>query len=158
APANGSLWLWWWMAPSHSELYANLAFLAHWLLLALATGALARRLGARRLWPYAAFLVALTPVVVRFAATQYVDVFTAACLLAAACFGLRWRRQPAWGDAVLAGMGLGIAAGAKVVGIPYAGALAAAVVVLAVGPRGHWRRRLPQLAAALLVMVALGGF
>ena len=25
-PSNGSVWLWWWMAPSHSELYANLAF------------------------------------------------------------------------------------------------------------------------------------
>jgi len=155
APANGSLWLWWWMAPSHSELYANLAFLSHWLLLALATGALARRLGARRLWPYAAFLVSLAPVIVRFAATQYVDVFTAACLLAAAIFGLRWMRQPSWGDAVLAGMGLGLAAGAKVIGIPYAGALAAAVVLLAMG---HWRRRLPQLAAALLVMAALGSF
>src|SRR5260370_31379096 len=32
-PANGSLWLWWWMAPSHSELYVNLAFFLHCLLL-----------------------------------------------------------------------------------------------------------------------------
>ena len=24
-PANGSVWFWWWMAPSHSELWVNLA-------------------------------------------------------------------------------------------------------------------------------------
>src|SRR5580693_9953469 len=54
APANGSLWLWWWMAPSHSELYVNCAFLPHWLLLGLATGGVARELGARRSWPLAA--------------------------------------------------------------------------------------------------------
>src|SRR6188768_2503830 len=34
-PSNGSVWLWWWMAPSHSELYANLAFFPQTALLAL---------------------------------------------------------------------------------------------------------------------------
>jgi hypothetical protein len=47
-PANGSVWFWWWMAPSHSELYANLAFFPQAALLALAVGAVARELGARR--------------------------------------------------------------------------------------------------------------
>jgi hypothetical protein len=144
SPANGSVWLWWWMAPSHSELYANLAFLPQWALLALATGAVARRLGARESWPLAAFLVAMTPTVVRFAATQYVDVFTAACLLAACCFGLRWLREPRWGSATLAAAGLGLAAGAKVLGLVYAGALAAALLLLApvAGRRRPARRAL----------------
>ncbi len=154
-PANGAVWLWWWMAPSHGELYANLAFLPQWALLALATGGVARRLGARRAWPLAAFLVAMTPTVVRFAATQYVDVFTAACLLGACCFGLSWLREPRWGDAALAGLGLGLAAGAKVLGLVYAAALAAALLPLAVG---SWRRRAVQAAAALALAAGLGGF
>ncbi len=154
-PANGAVWLWWWMAPSHGELYANLAFLPQWALLAVATGGVARRLGARRSWPLAAFLVAMTPTVVRFAATQYVDIFTAACLLGACCFGLSWLREPRWGDAALAGIGLGLAAGAKVLGLVYAAALAAALLPLAVG---SWRRRAGQAAAALALAAALGGF
>jgi len=154
-PANGAVWLWWWMAPAHGEIYANLAFLPQWALLGLAVGAVARRLGAHRSWPLAALLTAMTPVVVRFAATQYVDVFTAACLLAACCFGLSWLRRPRWGDAVLVAVGLGLAAGAKVLGLVYAGALAAALLPLAVG---SWRRRSLQAAAALVLAAALGGF
>jgi hypothetical protein len=173
-PANGSVWLWWWMAPSHGELYANLAFLPQWALLALAAGAVARRLGARRTWPLAGFLVGMTPTVVRFAATQYVDIFTAACLLAAASFGLRWLRRAEPGDAALAGIGLGLAAGAKVLGLLYGGALAAALLLLAVWrsaqpvarPRNPEpvpalptvRRRVFQAALALALFVALGGF
>ncbi|HBL29049.1 MAG TPA: hypothetical protein DD490_19615, partial [Acidobacteria bacterium] len=52
-PAGGSVWVWWWLAPSHSELYANLAFFPQAALLALAVGGVARELGARRFWPCA---------------------------------------------------------------------------------------------------------
>jgi hypothetical protein len=159
-PANGSIWFWWWMAPSHGELYVNLASLPHWALLGLAVGGVARQLGARRHWPLASFLVLLTPVVVRFAATQYVDVFVAATLLAGAFFALRWMERPRLADAALAGAGCGLACGAKLLGVPYAAALAAAAVLLTRNERpGRWlRRRLPQLAAALLVAAALGSF
>ncbi|HEV7786158.1 MAG TPA: hypothetical protein VGQ28_12520, partial [Thermoanaerobaculia bacterium] len=64
-PANGSVWFWWWMAPSHSELYVNLAALPHWVLLGLAVGGVARCLGAGRHWPLATFLVLLIPTVIR---------------------------------------------------------------------------------------------
>ncbi len=156
-PANGSVWFWWWMAPSHSELYVNLASLPHWTLLGLAAGGVARRLGAARSWPLASFLVLLTPTVVRFAATQYVDIFLGAALVAAAYFGLRWLREPRAGEAALAGMGLGLAAGAKVLGLPYAAALAGALVLGALG-LGAWRRRPAHLALALVLAVALGGY
>src|SRR5262245_56202455 len=136
-PANGAVWFWWWMAPSHSEFWVNLATLPHWLLLGLATGGVARQLGARRGWPLASFLVLVTPTVVRFAAAQYVDVLVAAVLMAAVFFALRWLREPDWSAAVLAGAGLGLAAGTKVLGVPYALALAAAVVPLA---WGRWSR------------------
>jgi hypothetical protein len=154
-PANGSIWLWWWMAPSHSELYINLAFLPHWLLLGLATGGIARQLGAKRHWPLAAFLVLMTPTVVRFAATPYVDVFLASVLLAAGFFAIRWMREPRWGDAALAGLGLGLASGAKLLGVPYAIVLAGMAVV---GARGDWRRRTAQVALAVLLAAALGSY
>ncbi len=154
-PANGAVWFWWWMAPSHSEFWVNLATLPHWLLLGLATGGVARQLGACRHWPFASFLVLVTPTVVRFAAAQYVDVFVAAVFVAVVFFVLRWLREPDWSAAVLAGAGLGLAAGAKVLGVPYALALAAAAVPLA---RGRWGRRVPQVAAALLVAALLGSF
>ncbi|HEX5759487.1 MAG TPA: hypothetical protein VF121_09860, partial [Thermoanaerobaculia bacterium] len=146
APGNGSVWLWWWMAPSRSELYVNLAFLPAWLLLGLAAGAVARQLGAARHWPLAVFLTLNVPAVVRFAATQYVDIPTAACLVAAGAFGLRWLRAPRREDALLAGAALGLAAGAKVLGLFYGVALAATLLAVA---RGEWRRRLTQAAAAL---------
>jgi hypothetical protein len=154
-PANGSVWFWWWMAPSHSELWVNLASFPHWALLGLAVGAVARELGARRFWPYATFLVLVTPTVVRFAATQYVDIFMGAALVAACLFALRWLREPSWGAAVLAGTGLGLAAGAKVLGVPYALALAGAAVLLA---WDRWGRRAPQVLAALLAAALLGGY
>src|SRR5579863_178212 len=161
-PANGSIWLWWWMAPSHSELYVNLASLAHWALLGLAVGGIARQLGARRHWPLASFLVLLTPVVVRFAATQYVDIFLAATLLAGGFFTLRWMERPRFADALLAGAGGGLACGAKLLGVAYAAALAAAALLLAAGGADAGGRRLrvrtPQLAAALLAAAAFGAF
>lgn len=154
-PANGSVWFWWWMAPSHSEFWVNLAALPHWLLLGLAVGGVARELGARRHWPLATFLVLMTPTVVRFAATQYVDIFVGSVLVAATLFILRWLKEPAWSHALLAGAGLGLAAGAKVLGVPYAVFLAGAAVLLA---RQRWSRRLPQILAALAVAALLGSF
>lgn len=155
APANGSVWFWWWMAPSHSELWVNLASFPQWVLLGLGVGGVARELGARRFWPFASFLVLLTPTVLRFAATQYVDIFMGSALVAACFFGLRWLREPSWAAAALAGAGLGIAAGAKVLGIPYGAALAGGLVLLG---WGRWGRRVPQLAAALLVAALLGSY
>ena len=154
-PANGSVWFWWWMAPSHSEFWVNLASLPHWLLLGLAVGGVARELGARRYWSLATFLVLLTPTVVRFAATQYVDIFVGSVLVAATLFALRWLREPAWSHALLVGAGLGLAAGAKVLGVPYALALAGAAVLLSYK---QWGRRVPQIVAALVIAALLGGF
>jgi len=154
-PANGSLWFWWWMAPSHSEFYVNLSALPHWLLLGLAAGAVARELGAQRQWPLVCFLVWTTPAVLRFAATEYVDLLLGACFLAAVYFAMRWLRSPDWCAAIAIGTGLGIAAGTKVLGVPYAAALAAGGVLLA---RGSWRARVPQLLVAAVLALLLGGY
>lgn len=154
-PAGGSAWLWWWVAPSHGELYANLAFFPQAVLLALAVGAVARELGARRHWPLAAYVAFMAPTVIRWAATQYVDILVGACLCAAAFFALRWMRAPRWSAALFIGIGLGLASGAKVLGLAYALALAPMAVVLA---RREWARRLPQVIAALLLCTLLGGY
>lgn len=154
-PMGGSAWLWWWMAPSHSELYANLAFFPQAALLALAVGAVARELGARRSWPLAAYLALLMPTVIRWAATQYVDTLVGAGIAAAAFFALRWLRAPRWSDAVCVGLGLGLASGAKVLGLAYALGFAPMAVLLA---RREWKRRLPQVAAALLLCALIGGY
>lgn len=154
-PANGSVWLWWWLAPSHSELYTGVAFLPQWLLLGLATGAFARLLGARRRWPVASFLVVLVPTVVRFVATQYVDITLGALLVAGSVFALRWARESGWRDAVLLAVAGGLAAGTKVLGLPFAGGLALAALAVS---RGRWRSRLPQLAAMALIAAPLGGY
>src|SRR4051794_1087533 len=154
-PANGSLWFWWWMAPSHSEFWVNLASLPHWALVGLATGGIARRLGAGRYWPYAGFLMLLTPTVVRFAAAEYVDLLLGAALLSAVFFALRWSDEADWGAAVLIGAGLGLAAGTKVLGVFFAVFLAVSTVALA---RGRWGRRVPQIVAAFVIASLLGSF
>ncbi len=104
------------------------------------------------------FFLLLMPVVIRFTATQYVDIFVGGTFAAAAFFALRWLRplrEPRWSDALLAGAGLGLAAGAKVLGLLYVLPLAGMAVLLA---RGEWRRRVPQLAGAILALTLLGGF
>lgn len=153
-PGNGALWTWWWMAPSHGELWVNLSALPHWLLLGAAAGGVARRLGAGRTWALAAFLVLLTPVVVRFATTQYVDLLVAGALLAGAYFALGWVREPQGRWLALAAVGCGLAAGTKVLALAYVAILAGAVLLVADGP---WRRRASQLLGASAIALALGG-
>jgi len=157
-PANGSLWTWWWMAPSHGELYVNLAFLPQWLLLGLAAGGFARQLGARRHWPIATFLVLLAPTVVRFLATQYVDILLGALLVAASFFAARWLERPAWGDLALTGTAVGLAMGTKVLGLPYGLALLGLVALVALLGSDERARRTVQLGALAVITAAFGGF
>lgn len=159
-PGNGSLWFWWWMTPSHSEFWVNLGSALPWLVLGLAAGAVARQLGAERSWPVAAFLTSLTPCILRFIGAQYVDLLVGVGIAAAAYFSLLWLDEPRWGTALLAGAGLGIAAGAKVLALPYVLAFAGALL-LAAALRGDWRAwraRWGQVAAAIVIASLLGGF
>jgi hypothetical protein len=150
-PGNGELWLWWSMAPSHSELFTNLAFLPHWLLLVAGTGLLARSLGAGSSWPIAAAVVGTLPVIVRAAATPYLDIFTSSLLVAAVAL---WSSLDA-GRRISSTIGaaLGIAAGAKVFGLLFAAATAAALVGVGLPPG----RRGPRLAASTAAVFLLFG-
>ena len=154
-PGGGSLWTWWWMAPSHSELWVSLAYVPHWVLLGLAAGGVARELGARRHWPVAGFLTLLTPTVVRFLPTQYVDIGTGAALAAGTFFAIRWWRSAATRDAMLMGLAVGLAAGTKILGLPFGAALGGLAALLA---RGGWRRRWVQLLVAGAAAALIGGY
>ncbi len=115
-PGNGEVWLWWWMSPSHSELFVNLASVPHWLLLVAATGLLARHLGAQSHWPLAAAVVGTLPFVVKAAATPYIDLYVAATLTAGLALWLDSGRR-SWPSTAAA---LGLAAGAKVFALVFA--------------------------------------
>lgn len=152
---NGSLWLWWWMAPSHSELYVNLAHVSHWGLLGLAVGAIARELGARRYWSVATFLCLMVPSVMKFVATQYVDIMMASMLLSGFYFAWCWARRAEWCDALLAGVAVGTAMGTKEIALVYCGALVLGILPFC---RGHWRSRSLQLLSGIVTVLICGGF
>ena len=154
-PANNSIWVWWFLAPSHTELYANLPLVPQIALFALAVGGVARELGARRAWPVAGLLAVAAPAVVRWTSSQYSDVLVGAALTSAVFFGLRWLRAPRLRDALLVGAALGLAMGAKVVGAFYGVVLAIELAALA---RGAWRARAVQLAAGGALAALLGSY
>lgn len=151
---HGDAWLWWWIAPSHSELYANLAHFPWWLLLGLATGGVARELGAKRTWPSAALLILLLPLLQLYLTTQYVDIMLAATLVAGVFFVLRWIRDPRLAPSLLGGIALALTIGTKTTGLLYAGTVGLAAIVVS---RGNWRRRIFHIFTALAVIAPLGG-
>lgn len=151
----GGLWLWWWMAPSHSELYFGLAYAPSWVLLGLSTGAVARELGAKRHWPSAAMLVLIVPTVIRYLGTQYVDIMLAAMVVAACFFGLRWTKSAGFRHALLTATALGLAAGTKTSGLLFGLLL---VLSLLATTRGQFRLRLKQVSFAFLLFIVLGGY
>lgn len=139
---------------------ADAGNLAYWPLAALAVAALARRLGAGRPWTMlAAALISGAPVFVAQSVTCYSDPAFAACVmaalaLAAALWAAPW--PPPAGQVVLAGAALGLLAGVKSAGAPYAlvlGLVLAAKLLVAAGRArseapGHAPSRLAASAPA----------
>jgi len=119
------------------------------LLGGLATAALARRFGARRTLAAGAGALWLgLPAVLAQLPSNYIDVASAACLLTAAA----WAVGPvARGRVVLAGLALGVFAGAKA-NAPVAAALLGGLVAARALRRGHGR----AVAVAALLALALG--
>ena len=151
----GGLWLWWWMAPSHSELYVGLAQAPSWVLLGLSTGAVARELGAKKHWPSAAMLTMIVPTVIRYLGTQSVDIMLAGFIIAACFFGLRWAKSARFHHALLTAIPLSLAGGTKTSGLLFG--LLLVVSLLAI-TRGQLRRRVGQVTIAFLLFVVLGGY
>lgn len=150
-----SFWLWWWVAPSHSDTYAGLANLIHWILLALSVGALARQLGAKVHWPVAGFLAFLVPTVVRSAIGYDTQLIFSAYVLAGCFFASRWTLSARWSDVLLAAVAGGVAVGVDTLGVLYSVVLGLVSFALV---KGGGRRRVIQVAVAGVIAASLGGF
>lgn len=148
APADGSLWFAWWMAPWRDFVgdvfdfrlngldalvkYAGLPFA---ILLAASIRLLALRLGGdggRSLRP--AWVVLLLPWVVTQSVMPGVDVMMGACLVATIAFAADYRQHPSPASAALAGLSLGLALGTKFLTLVYAAPIGAAIIAFV------WRR------------------
>ncbi len=135
-----------------------------WPLAIAAVAALTGRLGARGPWPWVAgSLVATCPVWLGLSATAYLDPGLAGAVMAAIAAGC-WFGSPTqtrpWSVAVLFGLTLGLTLGAKVTGLPYAGAIG----LIAVGWRAQgvgwrrWRTWGGPLLLAAGIAVLVGGY
>ncbi len=155
APSNLELWFAFLMAPLHSDYLAGTGQVAFAALAALAIVAAVREAGGRRTAALAAAIVfLLVPEVWQQARTAMTDLGLAALLLASLPFTLRVARLARAGDLVTAAAALGLAAGTKYVGLPFAlpFALAAALSSKSGRPRPR------DLMAAAAVVFATGGF
>lgn len=144
-PANGNLLQFWAMAWTRSDV---LVPLVNWLLLGLlgaaAIGTVRRLGGSLRLGVLAALAATTGPVLLGSQLRSgLVDLAATAFIATALYFALTWwttegpTRQRRT-DVVFAGLAAGLAAGTKIVTLPYAVALAA---VFAVAVLWRWRRR-----------------
>jgi len=143
----------------------NACNLWYWPLAFLAIVVIASRLGARGAWPWiAGAMVTGAPVFVSQSVSCYIDPGFAAAVMAsiAASAIFVWESGGSarrWSP-VLLGMTAGLALGSKGTGLPFA------TVVLAVSAFGaawnegvtRWRRWLPRVAVAGVVVLIVGGY
>lgn len=146
-----------------AESLLNAGNLWYWPLAVLAVVVIAGRLGASAAWAWlAGALVSSSPVLVAQSLTCYTDPAFAATVLASLAatmlvlFPAGGSRAGPW---VLWGAALGLMAGAKGSGVPFALIDAVLVVaVLAWRERGAVARRWPQLLLAAGAALATGGY
>ncbi len=154
APANLELWFAFLMAPLRSDYLAGSGQLPFAALAALAVIGAVREAGGRRTAALAAALAfLLVPEIWQQARTAMTDLGMAALLLAALPFVFRLQRDAASGDLLTAAAALGLAIGTKYVALPLAAPFA-----LALGLAARGRARPTEVAAAVAVLLATGGF
>jgi len=141
----------------------NAGNLWYWPLAVLAVVVVAGRLGASPAWAWlAGALVSGSPVLVSQSLTCYTDPGFAATVLAslaAAMLVVFPAGRTGAAGFVLWGAALGLMAGAKGSGVPFALINAAAVMTaLTWRERGQVTRRWPHLLAALATALAVGGY
>jgi hypothetical protein len=138
--------------------------LPYWLLAFFALVVIAKRFGARSTWAWiAGALIVGAPVFVSQSVSGYVDPgFTSAVMaaIAASCVFVFDRGRPAWRNAVLLGITVGLTLGSKGTGLPFACIFVVAVVVggLLVREDNRWSYWLKYVALAMLVMFLIGGY
>ena len=157
-PNNGDVWLLGFVLPWKNDAFVRLAGYPLVALVGLATYALARelRVPAAPAALFAAVVVATRAVTIP--AIDYVkpDIFMLATFAAGALFLLRAFRTRLLGDLVLAGVGLGLAFGARWYGLPFVAALAAAWVLGSL-LAGRARPAVARQALVLTLVIAAAG-
>jgi hypothetical protein len=151
--SGGEVLLAWAMLPFHSDLLANLASVAEWIGVGLASWALARAIGLKE--PFAstsAAVVMFAPTLQLEVNSGYVELPLNAALLHGIAIGLACLRRPKIGAVVLCAMSLGVAAGIKLPGAPPAAIFAGLVSLRWLATRSiAWKPKLLTLAASAFV-------
>jgi hypothetical protein len=145
----------WAMLPFHSDLFANLALIAQWFGLGLASWALGRALGLREpnAW-IGAVVVMFVPTVQFELGSGYVELALNAALIQAAALAVHCLRRFSSGACVVAALALGVAIGIKLPGAPPAAIIAGTLALRVLLVRGfNWRSRLRCLAASSVCML-----
>jgi hypothetical protein len=149
APGNGELVLAWLMLPFHSDVLARMGQLPFALVGALATYAIARRLGrepAYAVYPAAFFLLA-RPVVEQMVGAN-VDLVCAAGFLATVYFTIVAVERDGRRDWAMVGIAAGLYAGTKYLALVYVPALVLLACARGVRRKALWA--LPGIAALAL--------
>ncbi len=142
----------------------NACNLWYWPLAFFALAVIAKRLGARGVWPWVAgALIAGAPVFVSQSVSCYIDPGFAAAVMgaiaAALVFVFDGGRSRAW-NAVLLGLLIGLALGAKGTGLPFAAVIL--VVILAAVARvhgfGRWKPWLLRITLVIPAILVVGGY
>jgi 4-amino-4-deoxy-L-arabinose transferase-like glycosyltransferase len=156
APSNVELWFLFLMAPLRSDYLAAAGQLPFAALAAAAIVATVRELRAPRVAGLAAALAfLLVPEIWQQAPTAMVDLGMAAFFLATLPFLVRLGRGARTGDAVAAGLAIGLCAGAKSVGLVFVLPLALLAGMILARARRLWS---PAAAAGALAAAATGVF
>jgi hypothetical protein len=151
--SGGEVFMAWAMLPFHSDLLVNLASVAEWLGVGLASWALARELGLPE--PFAsssAAVVMFIPTLQLEVNSGYVELPLNAALLQGVALALLCLRRASPGATLLCAMSLGVAAGIKLPGIPPAAIFAGLVAIALLHSRAVARKpKLATLAASAVV-------
>jgi len=138
APANLQLVFWFLMAPLRSDYLGGAGQWPFAVLAVMAVAATVREVGGGRATALAAGLAFLTlPEVWTQAEAAMADLGLAAAFLATLVFVVRAVRRPTARDLAAVGLGAGLVAGTKAIGLVFAAPLlAAAAAAIVVGRRG----------------------
>jgi len=142
----------------------NACNLWYWPLAFLAVVVIASRLGARGIWKWlAGALVIGAPVFISQSVSCYIDIGFASAVMAAiaaSCIFVFHKELSLWYKAILFAANVGLAAGSKGTGLPFAAVFFAAVIIglLCVYGFKYWKTWRRQILIGVLIVLAIGGY
>lgn len=157
-PLNSSLWMHWLTAPFNSDVLARFVQAPFLLLLLLAVVRLALEIRIPLAGALTAGLLTLTlPDVLRSIATAENDLILAALLVAATANLALLHRQPTRWRAAMGAMLLGMAAGTKVLAMPFVAVLGLAWLLILLRKPG-WKPAVRIILIGAGIVILLGSY